>query len=90
MEWILLGCVPIAIYWYIAYQMPPLDRRRMVKNFFTIVVVIAALGIAYEILTTGTFAAIPQDFFRRSAQTVLEAVRAFDAELDAIAKEAGR
>ena len=39
---------------------------------------------------TDDFAAIPQDFFRRSAQTVLDAVRGFDAELDAIAKEAGR
>lgn len=36
------------------------------------------------------FATIPQDFFRRSAQTVLDAVRAFDADLDAIAKDAGR
>lgn len=36
------------------------------------------------------FAAIPQDFFRRSAQTVLDAVRAFDADLDEIAKQAGR
>jgi Zn-dependent M28 family amino/carboxypeptidase len=39
---------------------------------------------------TDDFATIPQDFFRRSAQTVLEAVRAFEADLDAIAKEAGR
>ena len=39
---------------------------------------------------TDDFATIRQDFFRRSAQTVLDAVRAFDADLDAIAKEAGR
>lgn len=39
---------------------------------------------------TDDFAAIPQDFFRRSAQTVLQAVRAFDEDLDAIARDAGR
>ena len=36
------------------------------------------------------FAAIPQDFFRRSAQTVLDAVRAFEADMAAIAREAER
>lgn len=39
---------------------------------------------------TDDFDTIPQDFFRRSAQTVLDAVRAFDADLDDIAREAGR
>lgn len=39
---------------------------------------------------TDRFSTIPQDFFHRSAQTVVEAVRAFDRELDDIAKEAGR
>jgi len=39
---------------------------------------------------TDDFATIPQDFFRRSVQTVTQAVRAFDDDLDAIAKEAGR
>ena len=39
---------------------------------------------------TDDFDTIPQDFFRRSVQTVLEAVRAFDADLDDIAREAGR
>lgn len=39
---------------------------------------------------TDDFAAIPPDFFRRSAQTVLDAVRAFEADLDVIAREAGR
>lgn len=36
------------------------------------------------------FAAIPQDFFVRSATTAVMATRLFDAELDAIAREAGR
>jgi hypothetical protein len=36
------------------------------------------------------FEKIPQDFFRRSAATAEAAVRAFDADLEAIAKEAGR
>lgn len=39
---------------------------------------------------TDDFAAIPQDFFRRSAATVEHAVRAFDRDLEAIAAEAGR
>ena len=39
---------------------------------------------------TDDFAAVPQDFFRGSAQTVLDAVRAFDADLDAIARDASR
>ncbi|HEX6859806.1 MAG TPA: M20/M25/M40 family metallo-hydrolase [Caulobacteraceae bacterium] len=39
---------------------------------------------------TDRFNTIPQDFFHRSAQTVVEAVRAFDQDLDAIAKDAGR
>jgi Zn-dependent M28 family amino/carboxypeptidase len=39
---------------------------------------------------TDDFATIPQDFFNRSAQTVVQAVRAFDDNLDAIAREAGR
>lgn len=39
---------------------------------------------------TDDFATIPVDFFRRSAATVLMAVRAFDDDLDAIAKESGR
>lgn len=37
-----------------------------------------------------TFGTIPQDFFRRSSQTVVQAVRAFDRDLDRIAAEAGR
>jgi len=36
------------------------------------------------------FSTIPQDFFRRSAATVVQAARAFDDDLDAIAKDAGR
>ncbi len=36
------------------------------------------------------FAAIPKDFFARSAATALLAARLFDGELDKIAKEAGR
>ena len=36
------------------------------------------------------FSTIPQDFFRRSAATVVSAVRAFDDDLDGIAKDAGR
>lgn len=36
------------------------------------------------------FAAIPKDFFARSAATALLAARLFDRELDAIAAEAGR
>jgi Zn-dependent M28 family amino/carboxypeptidase len=36
------------------------------------------------------FSTIPQDFFRRSAATVVAAARAFDDDLDAIAKDAGR
>jgi Zn-dependent M28 family amino/carboxypeptidase len=39
---------------------------------------------------TDDFNAIPQDFFHRSAQTIVQAVRAFDADLDDIAEEAGR
>lgn len=38
---------------------------------------------------TDDFATIPVDFFRRSAATVVRAVRAFDNDLDAIAKESG-
>ena len=59
MEWILLGCIPIAAYYLLAYKLTPHQRRRLVANFFTIVVIIAALGIGYEILTTGTFAVTP-------------------------------
>jgi Zn-dependent M28 family amino/carboxypeptidase len=40
--------------------------------------------------TRDRFSTIPQDFFRRSAATVVTAVRAFDDDLDAIAKDAGR
>ena len=36
------------------------------------------------------FATIPQDFFRRSAQTVLDAVSVLDRDLEEIAREAGR
>lgn len=36
------------------------------------------------------FSTIPQDFFRRSAATVVQAVRSFDDDLDDIAKDAGR
>jgi Zn-dependent M28 family amino/carboxypeptidase len=39
---------------------------------------------------TDDFNTIPQDFFARSAATIVAAVRAFDADLDDIAKEAGR
>jgi Zn-dependent M28 family amino/carboxypeptidase len=39
---------------------------------------------------TDDFAKVPQSFFRRSAATVLAAVRMFDADLDAIARESGR
>ncbi len=39
---------------------------------------------------TDDFAAIPKDFFARSAATALLAARMFDRELDAIAAEAGR
>ncbi len=39
---------------------------------------------------TDTFDRVPQDFFRRSVQTVVMAVRAFEADLDAIGREAGR
>jgi len=39
---------------------------------------------------TDDFAAIPKDFFARSAATALLAARLFDRELDAIAAEAGR
>jgi Zn-dependent M28 family amino/carboxypeptidase len=39
---------------------------------------------------TDDFATIPVDFFRRSAATVLMAVRAFDEDLDAITKDSGR
>lgn len=39
---------------------------------------------------TDDFAAIPQDFYRRSAVTVLAAARLLDEELDAIAVESGR
>ncbi len=39
---------------------------------------------------TDDFAAIPKDFFARSAATALLAARLFDSELDMIAKEAGR
>lgn len=39
---------------------------------------------------TDDFAAIPKDFFARSAATALLAARLFDRELDAIAGEAGR
>ena len=39
---------------------------------------------------TDDFPAIPQDFFRRSADTAELAVRAFDLDLEAIAGEAGR
>jgi Zn-dependent M28 family amino/carboxypeptidase len=39
---------------------------------------------------TDDFAAIPQDFFARSAATVELAVRTFDRELEAMAAEAGR
>lgn len=39
---------------------------------------------------TDDFEKIPQDFFARSAATVLQAARLFDAELDSIAKAAGR
>lgn len=36
------------------------------------------------------FAAIPQDFYRRSAQTVLDAVSVLDRDLEEIAREGGR
>jgi hypothetical protein len=39
---------------------------------------------------TDDFAAVPQDFFRRSAATVEMAVRALDRDLEAIAAETGR
>lgn len=39
---------------------------------------------------TDDFDRIPQDFFRRSAATAEAVVRAFDAELEAIATDAGR
>ena len=39
---------------------------------------------------TDDFGTVPQDFFRRSAATVVAAVRAFDRDLDAIAEEAAR
>jgi Zn-dependent M28 family amino/carboxypeptidase len=39
---------------------------------------------------TDDFDRIPQDFFTRAAATTLQAARLFDAELDDIAKEAGR
>lgn len=39
---------------------------------------------------TDDFATIPVDFFRRSAATVLMAVRSFDDDLDAITKDSGR
>jgi hypothetical protein len=39
---------------------------------------------------TDDFATIPVDFFRRSAATVTMAVRSFDDDLDAIAKDSGR
>ena len=39
---------------------------------------------------TDRFGTIPQDFFRRSAATVVTAVRSFDDDLDAIAKDSGR
>jgi len=39
---------------------------------------------------TDDFATIPRDFFERSAQTVVQAVRALDDDLDAIGREAGR
>jgi len=39
---------------------------------------------------TDDFDRIPVDFFRRSAATVVAAVRAFDNDLDAIARDAGR
>ena len=39
---------------------------------------------------TDDFDNIPVDFFRRSAATVVQAVRAFDDDLDQIAHEAGR
>jgi Zn-dependent M28 family amino/carboxypeptidase len=38
---------------------------------------------------TDDFAAIPQDFFRRSAATVEQAVRVFDQNLDSMAAESG-
>jgi len=39
---------------------------------------------------TDDFERIPPDFFQRSAQTLVTAVRAFEADLGAIAREAGR
>jgi hypothetical protein len=39
---------------------------------------------------TDDFDRIPPDFFRRSAQTLVMAIRAFEADLAAIAREAGR
>lgn len=39
---------------------------------------------------TDDFAAIPKDFFARSAATAVSAARLFDRELDAIARQAGR
>jgi Zn-dependent M28 family amino/carboxypeptidase len=39
---------------------------------------------------TDDFNTVPQAFFERSAQTIIAAVRAFDADLDDIAREAGR
>lgn len=39
---------------------------------------------------TDDFATIPQDFFRKSAATVVAACRAFDRDLDAIGRESGR
>jgi Na+/melibiose symporter-like transporter len=58
-EWILLGCIPIAVYYLIAYKLTHHQRHMLVTWFFTAVVVFAVAGIVYEVVTTGTFAVTP-------------------------------
>jgi predicted membrane channel-forming protein YqfA (hemolysin III family) len=59
--YILMGCIPIAVYWLIAYKATTHQRRELASWFFTIVVLIAVAGILYEVLTTGAFSAVSFD-----------------------------